>query len=923
MRSNRSRATVAVVCVMAVSVMSEGLGERVASGALLSRAIAGRPFGVGKVTIPLGPDAEMQCATNNFSIREANDRILYPFFSDGRLLSGLRELLSPDEGTPVPGSYTAYFLFVGDSPLEITIEAPRRESCRVVPTQQPRAYRMLLREWWREFTELETRQRKISDYPPLVETYLTAMFERRLQLGRPLENLRRMRSKSAQRTAIETMLGSEDLRQEILEETARGTRVQREGSRAVPDDIHWRGYLAAAPPDDVPVEPIAYFVPDDCFYVRFGKLGNFLWLTDLLEEYGGDVQRMTTLRGHQADYSNRIQRQLALRELPLADLLGDKFIGDLVLIGRDTFMREGAAIGVLIESKTTMVGSGIAGLRVEALKEWEKQGAKEEKIKFGEHTVSFISTPDNQLRSFYVNDGSYHLVTTSRAIVERFLQIRDDQQHLGSLGASAEFRQARVTMPLTRDDTVFVYLSAGYFQGLLSPQYWLEQHRRLQAATELELMQLAQWAYEMEKNAGLVKNGRVHTDAAVDDLIGAHVLPSTFGRRADRSRPELVAGGVVDSLRGARGAFLPVPDVPLTEATAEEVEEYGRIAEFHETCWPRMDPVMVGIRRFALDAKAGTERVDVDMRIAPFDQQKYRFIASLMGPPTTERMKTPDGTILSVDAFLRGGTLRPSVPEHHLFLGVQDSAVPLMASKGNLLGTLRLIRSAPVYVAAWPSPGWLDFLPLLPERRDYVSGYSQLPFGLWRRQWEEYAAISFHQEILEDISPKLCADECERPAQIRVMVGNIAEAKMTDWFNALAADRALRASLANTRFLNALSQQFPIPRSEARQVGERLLDCQLVCALGGEYQLVEAADGNAQSGQWRSTAWEEGIVPRVKNPQDFRAPVMDWFRGVDADVVLDNQQLQVSLHLDMQRKPTAPAVNLPIFNLFPSQKRAE
>ena len=56
--------------------------------------------------------------------------------------------------------------------------------------------------------------------------------------------------------------------------------------------------------------------------------------------------------------------------------------------------------------------------RSEALK--NEPGCTEKKIEIAGHTVSFLSTPDNRVRSFYAIDGDFHFVTTSRTLVERF-----------------------------------------------------------------------------------------------------------------------------------------------------------------------------------------------------------------------------------------------------------------------------------------------------------------------------------------------------------------------------------------------------------------------------------------------------------------------------------------------------------------------
>src|SRR5262249_37053964 len=145
----------------------------------------------------------------------------------------------------------------------------------------------------------------------------------------------------------------------------------------------------------------------------------------------------------------------------LAAVLGPAVIADAAIIGTDTFSRDGAAMAILFQARNNFaLSADLQRQRTDAMK--AHAGATEEKITIDGHSVSVISTPDNALRSFYATDGDYPLVSTSRALVERFLATGEADGRPaghGSLGASAEFHVARTNLPLDRDDTVFVYLS--------------------------------------------------------------------------------------------------------------------------------------------------------------------------------------------------------------------------------------------------------------------------------------------------------------------------------------------------------------------------------------------------------------------------------------------------------------------------------
>ena len=60
--------------------------------------------------------------------------------------------------------------------------------------------------------------------------------------------------------------------------------------------------------------------------------------------------------------------------------------------------------------------------------------AKEETVRIAGHDVSYISSPDGELRSYYAVDGDFHLVATSRRLVERFYEAGAGKGSLACLG---------------------------------------------------------------------------------------------------------------------------------------------------------------------------------------------------------------------------------------------------------------------------------------------------------------------------------------------------------------------------------------------------------------------------------------------------------------------------------------------------------
>ena len=83
---------------------------------------------------------------------------------------------------------------------------------------------------------------------------------------------------------------------------------------------------------------------------------------------------------------------------------------------------------------------------------------------------------------------------------------------------------------------------------------------------------------------------------------------------------------------------------------------------------------------------------------------------------------------------------------------------------------------------------------------------------------------------------------------------------------------------------------------QALSVAEELLGTHLVCPLGGKYELIESSSGRPV---WHSTAW---ATPNADNvPQDYRAPLLQWFRGLELNLTKTGDQVSVRSRIDLRR----------------------
>ncbi len=755
---------------------------------------------------------------------------------------------------------------------------------------------------------------------------------------------------------IALLLGSEGLRNEMQAKVLdRRNEPIEPADQPLPPPVTFNPSVPEAL-GQITIEPIAQHVPAECFYVRFGNFPNYLWFHNTLDRWSGDFQNLMSRRGLDFGLSERIERQISLKQSILAPLLGPAVIADVAMIGSDFFFREGPAIGMLFEARNGIgLNSDITRQRDATLK--REAGCTLVDVEIAGHKVSFLSTPDNRVRSFYAIDGDYFLVTNSRRLVERFFEAGAGKE---ALGGTAEFRFARSLMPTSRDLTVFAYVSGKFFQNLVSPQYQVEMVRRLRSTAEMDMALVAQVSARSEGvNA-----------KSIEELIKSQFLPDGFGQRADGSRLEVNdAGELVDSLRGGRGSFIPVLDVPLTQIAATELRNYQEFAAWLQSKWSQIDPVVAGIRREPSRLKEpGVERIVMDVQLTPLAAKNYETIALALGPINKQRVAPVPGDMVSGDAILSGNLLASkglAQPQgsYRLFGALRDAAPAgfgantapqnpttnaapamgrgaallqagsaLLSGAGSVPGLSLFSFLPPFYFGAYPTPGlfgWLGVDVVPPD----ASGFSRTASGLWERKSDKFTVAAPQREVLEAVTPQLRLVDATRPAQGWLHCGDISHSKLVGFINGVFYRLSKNAAVGNVRFLQELTTQLHVPPEEALKTAELLTDAKLICPLGGTYQLSQNT-GSAST--WISTALPSDRMRLIDGmlepaPASFTAPLLTWLRGLDADVALDQKTLSLHAEVEMQQNagnnspakapataPTGPAIpGLPSLT-FPS-----
>ncbi len=858
------------------------------------QAIPGDPFGVASIVVRLGNIPPSPLPYYQPEIVGPPGRVFYPTISEGRL----RQILGM-EGPP--NQLRVWFLFRGSEPFDVTVYTPAPVTYRVqpAPLRRRREANRLWTQWWRNYNATTRFARQSGDYPPLVQSYLVTMLERRLQFRPPLAERQNATGSSGYKTVLRLLAGTESLHDETLRAVNLGVGIDRGNPQLpLPDEPQWTSYVYRGGEEAPPIEPIASHVPDHCFYIRYGNFTNYLWQDKLADEFGGDLVRMITLRGYSPKHNHRVQEQLALEQSALSEILGPKVIADVALIGGDLFLEDGAAIGMLFQAKSLLLGRDLAGQQKRAFEREKAHGATLEKIKIAGREVSFLSTPDHRLRSYYAVDGNFHLVANSRWLVEQFFAAADGRR---ALKDSPEFQFARRLMPLEADHTIFAFFPTAFFQRLLSPHYQIELRRRLRAVVDIELVMLARLAAAHEG----------YPNDSIAELIEHGFLPEGFERRPDGGGPVLLKKEIVDSLRGARGYFTPIPDMPIDGVTERERATYlEQVAEIRQQL-RQFIPLTVGIRRFQHPDNRSVEHLVIDAELSPFDPDQFRWLISMLGEPNRQHIVMPDDVVIAAEASLRGGLLSPNVPPHTLFLGVLDMIPHGDIRSAGLLQWLRILQTTPGFLGAWPQPGFLDLLPIRLGTEPDPLGYSRYPLGLWRRQFQGFSVLSFQRPVLESVTPRLGVEADDWPAHVRVRVANLSQTKLEAYLNELSFQRAKQASIGNARLMQILIQQLGVPREAAHETVQRLLNAELICSLGGQYRLEPIPSALPQ---WRSDRWKGHTAAEA----DYRAPWMDWFQGGQVRIVRLQDRIVLNGELDMKR--TESSGGLPFFNFLSPKK---
>lgn len=865
-----------------VGVAAALIAVTTAQADVVVEAYSGQPLGVGKVTISLNGASVAPMSDDRLLVDEASDRVLYPVAAERRVRTVLRGLL----GIDAPRSVTYYFLFLGDAPLELEVYTPERQQITYAPQRSRDGYAQAFADWWKAYVGLYERVHRQAEYPVGVQTYLTSLWAERLQQPMPQLEGFLLREHEQGGTIVGKLTADEAYRAAVLRDLMLG-RLDDAGELEPLPESAVRVASDVMPTAEVELEPLALRVPAECFYVRFGSFTNYLWFRDFMRQWQGDVGNMLVLRSIRRDTAQAISDQLGLKESKLAAVLGPQVIEDVAIIGMDPYFRDGAAVGVLFHAKNNfLLRNDLNRQRKAAADLYE--GGNMETMNIAGREVSFASSPDGQLRSYYAAADNFHLVTTSRAMVERFFEAGAGE---AALAGEADFLAARQRAPVAHNHTVFVHLSQAFLEQLVSPAYRIELDRRLRSIESHHALKLARLAAAQERLA----------NETVDDLVLGGFLPPSFDIRSDDAKWETDATGRDrETVRGYPGRFVPIADNLPNASSPAERERYYEFAQSLADEVGGLVPLTACLHREVLEGD-GRQRMDVYVYLSRYSTTNLASWAKKLGPASPVRVAPIAGDVASLEVVLDG--LLGGGEPFHVFGGLRDGVLPLGIRGGGLTFATSLTDAIEGYLGAWPRPHFLLQLLGRPRGPYDAEGFARTGglFDLWTRRADDFLLFSFKRHVLVDVGRQLAIVEAPRPAQAWLWIADLVGTQYEYAANAFGYARARQTSASGSRFMNSLTQQLHVDKQLAAGLADELVDGQFVCPLGGEYLLIEIP-GGVQA--WASTAAapnNQFLLAEI--PPGYRLPLLGWFRGLTAELTRAEDSLSVAMSIMMTPKP--------------------
>lgn len=879
-------------------------------------AVAGIPFGVARIelqprpdqTWPFRPDVPLHVTTDRGKAVHSAFQYIPP-----RAASKYRPASPPQ--------LVCWFLFEQIAPTTVTLMSEDTIVATNVPLKMEpadaAARATLLTEWWKQYSRFNLPHS--SPELKAVNYYFKSMLARRLDMAAPTQSMTTA-SASALESEFERtvgmLFGFESIRLAMM---AGKTTSQTQRAEAAVQDLPTALAISSVNiphvANDFRPESLAMRVPEECFYLRCFRVQNYHWIRNLVQGWGGSLDGIVATPAVDYRIREKIERQLALSTTELLQAAVDDQINDCALIGLDPFFGDGAALGVLFEEKT---GGRLAEIiSHERMRVKDAEDGHETVVNIQGHSIQKLYTDHHQVRSFYVHDGRYHLITNSEILARRFLETEAGIHCRGNLN---EYRYSLSQSRQDKNSLAWLYLSDPFFRNITSPQCRIELERRRLACEDLFTLQTAHMAAAAE----------AIEDVSTNSLIRLGFLPEGFNQRPDHCTMESNQGEFYDSQRGVHGTFLPIADMAITRCTMSEWRAYEEFKNAYQQEWRTMDPVMLTFNRRP-PTHPDRENVVLNIRITPYAQQEYRFLQQyLSSQPDDRRLAMSDDNLMAVS-----GQLTRNGRSYSSQIGLVDEQIPFEIRDGQIhrTGPNSKLSFARSNAFALVEPGGqegirlaVDFMRNVQSRQPTgenteASGGVLSAIVNWilpieammnsaikehSQSNQKATVLSMNSTIGRNALHDLKTENAPRPAQLFMQLRDVATSQVYEYLRAYTYVSSRQASAADAAALSRIAAMLQADPSEVRLSLEQSLGATFKCPAGGTYQLT----GNKGGPQhWTSSAWQKSnLRDETAVPDEYRFPFLTWLRGMSLECSLTRTTLQSRLELDVARQiPNGPA----------------
>ncbi|HEV8002937.1 MAG TPA: DUF1559 domain-containing protein [Planctomycetaceae bacterium] len=395
------------------------------------------------------------------------------------------------------------------------------------------------------------------------------------------------------------------------------------------------------------ISPLAKSVPADFYFVDFHSLTKLIDAIETSDLWGQHLFSQTWQEARTQLFAWRIHQQLAVEISPVMRPFYDGVVSEVAVTGSDLYAREGSDVTLLFRFRQPELFHA----RMDSfLSNAEKSNTNARRTEGEYQGVRYIevSTPDRSVHVFSAYpEPTLHVRSNSRMALNRVIDAIRGKDPAGQavtrLGDTPEFAYIRTLMPEgAPEEDGFVYLSDPFIRSLVGPQLKLTERRRMICYNHLRMIGHAALFH-------LTQHGKKAGSLA--ELAESHSTPGEFGKGRlacpDGGTYTLAPDGLtaVCSHHGDAHALVPCCEIPLTEVTGDEADQYKAFLDNYNQYWRTyFDPI-------ALRIQVRPERYRIETIVLPLiDNSVYTALAqATSGPPSLlDALPVPKRNIFSV-----------------------------------------------------------------------------------------------------------------------------------------------------------------------------------------------------------------------------------------------------------------------------------